>query len=195
MLVYQICSFTKPKSPFSKPLFFLQYLPAKIKVNSNCWRPVVLLDRTGWTVRPPFAKAELWCRWTNEIQNQISDRISIIEINLSQNNETTKVQVDSTTITLDKGLCGYYLVRIVSAHLIVATKNWSIGTLIFPTWHILCFFGGHKIARKFHENSRRSPETDIFLKLIVHLSYRMATWSNSCAKGALAAFRWSLTPI
>ena len=47
VLVYQICSFTKPKSPFSKPLFFLQYILAKIIVNSNCWRPVVLLDLTG----------------------------------------------------------------------------------------------------------------------------------------------------
>ena len=75
-------------------------------------------------------------------RNQISDRISIIEINLSQNNETTKVQVDSTTITLDKGLCGYYLVRIVSAHLIVATKkliNWHFD---FPNVAYTVFFWG-----------------------------------------------------
>ena len=110
---------------------------------------------------------------------------------LSQNNNATKVQVDLTTITLDKGWCGYYLVRISSAHLIVAAKkliNWHFD---FPIWinvtyrFLQRFELKSRIARKSNDISRNHTifRRNLCFSLSFAWEYRMATWSNNCVKG------------
>ena len=115
LLVILISTFTKLKLPFWEHAF-------------SCYDFLAIPWSSPGPSRavPDILKTLIWI--------QIERRHS------SQNNETTKLELDSTTITLDKGWCGHYIVRISSAHLIVAAKkliNWQFYypnvTAIVPT--------------------------------------------------------------
>ena len=192
-----ISTFTKLKVefPFSSACVVLPRLQLKVLVEDR----VSVRRFFGHKVRdtpktvPDFLKTSIWI--------QIASRY------LSQNNETTKLELDSTTITLDKGWCGHYIVRISSAHLIVAAKkliNWHFHypNVTNTTYSTECFLlvinWNHKNctnrSREFPKISRIFEESYVFLKLIVHLRISDGHLVKLLRKGINIYSLWPLLP-